>query len=430
MIRLRRQEPGVLTVPAPQAGRMDRALLPHRGPKPGKGPSMRPPITRIRALNFRSLRDVDVPLGPLNVLIGPNGSGKTNLLNTLRFLATTVRFDLAAALERWNGFDHIQRRATHTGNVELRIEGQVTPHASASAPDVYTLRLSRQKDSIVRKEEFRFKRVGGRGRRITVVGTRVVVSDGRGEPQFTRTLASGQTTGLATLPKFSDEEGGQGIRDFSEFLSSIRVLEPDVDSARMPARSYGAPLAEDASNLADAMFRLRTKDPDAWDLLKQDLRRCLPGLRDIELTPIGGAAASVVVQLVEEGLTMPVDLADASFGTVRLLALLTALHEPDPAPFTAIEEVDHGLHPYAMDILIDRMRAASNRTQILAATHSPTLVNRLEAEEIIVCDRDEHTGESIIPAVSTRQIEAALRESADWRAGELWFAGALRGVPA
>lgn len=392
------------------------------------------PITRIRARNFRSLANVDVTLRPLTVMAGPNGSGKTNVLNVLRFLATTVRYDLGIALQQWRGFEHVQRQAEGAGPVLLEVEGHVTANAGPTAPDVYRLRFSRTATgNISRSEEFTFKRVGGRGRRLTVSGTKVTIVDERqGEPPVpavSRQLASKQTTGLATLPKLSDEEGGEGIRRFTEFLTGVRVFEPDISSARLPSRDYGAPLAEDASNLADALARLRQRDEDSWEALQADLRQCLPGLDRLEVTPVGGAARAVAVQLVESGVSRPIELADASFGTVRLLTLLTALHEPDPPPFVAIEEIDHGLHPYAIDLLVDRLRAASDRTQILAATHSPTLLNRLRPDEIIVCDRDPVTGASLIPAIRPEQIRAAV-EGSDWRLGELWFSGAIRGVPA
>jgi len=390
--------------------------------------TLRQPVTRIRARNFRSLADVDVRLAPLSVMIGPNGSGKTNLLNVLRFLATTVRFDLSAALQEWRGFDHVQRQSAKPGRVEIEVEGLVTQFASAGAPDSYRLHLTPSKQSGIRRsEEFQFKRRGGQGRRITVSGTQVTITEEDRET-VQHSLASNQTTGLATLPRLSDSEGGLGIRRFTEFLSDLRVLEPDVSAAREPSRMYGSGLADDASNLADALDRLQRTDQDAMTALKSDLSRCLPGFVDILLVPVGGSARALAVQLVERSLNRPVELADASFGTVRLLALLTALHEPDPPPFLAIEEIDHGLHPYALDILVDRLRAASQRTQILAATHSPTLVNRLDPAEIIVCDRDPVTGESLIPAVPAERIALAMRET-DWRAGELWFAGALGGVP-
>jgi predicted ATPase len=389
---------------------------------------MTQPIARISARNFRSLKNVDVQLAPLNALIGPNGSGKTNLLNVLHFLATTVQFDLSGALDGWGGFDHIQRQANDSGPVTITIEGRLTPYSSANAPDSYTLTLARRGRSLSRTEEFTFKRRGGQRRRITVSGEDVTIVEG-GKELLSRRLASTRTTGLATLPKFSDREGGLGVRSFAALLPSLRVIEPDITAAWQPARSLDTTLAADASNLADALARLHLQDPDAFNLLKRDLGRCLPGLRDLLLVPVGGSARSVSVHLIENGLDQPVDLADASFGTVHLLALLTALHEPDPPLFTAIEEVDHGLHPYALDILVDRMRTASRRTQILATTHSPTLVNRLRPEEIIVCDRDPKTGESLIPAATPQQIRAGIAAS-ELRPGELWFSGALRGVPA
>lgn len=385
-------------------------------------------LTRVEARNFRSLAHVNLRLGDLTVLIGPNGSGKTNVLNILRFLATTVRFDLAAALDEWRGYDHVQRQAARTGPVSITVEGLITPYASENAPDRYHMRISRRGKSISRYEEFTFKRRSGRGRRITVSGDLVTITEDD-NTLSERRLATKQTTGLATLPKLADEEGGLGIGLFTEFLSSIRILEPNVNEARSPARQYGAPLADDASNLADTLAQLRMRDPDSFALLIAELSRCLPGLEELHLVPIGGAANSVAVQLVEQGITQPVDLADASYGTVRLLALLTALHQPKPPPFIAIEEIDHGLHPYALDVLLERIRAATARSQILAATHSPTLVDRLRPEEIVVCDRDPDTGESIIPARTAAEIRRAASAS-DWNPGELWFAGAIGGIPA
>jgi predicted ATPase len=319
--------------------------------------------------------------------------------------------------------------------VVLGIEGQVTSHSSVNALDEYRLSFSRGSRGLTRSEEFTFKRSPGRGRRLTVSGRTVkfeeyAFTDPRDiELSGQRQLATSQTTGLAALPRLGESEGGAGIRQFTEFLTGIRVLEPDVVAARTPSRELGAPLADDAGNLADALRRIHRLDPDAWGGLVWDASQCLPGLEGIHFAPVGGSSRPVSVQLVERGLSHPIDLIDASFGTVRLLAMLAALHDPEPAAFIAIEEVDHGLHPYALDLLVDRLRAASRRSQILAATHSPTLLNRLTPEEIVVCDRDPQTGASIVPAVRPDQIRAAM-SATDFRAGELWFAGAIRGVPA
>ena len=381
------------------------------------------PVSRIHAQNFRSLRDVDVPLGPLSVLVGPNGSGKSNLLRVLQFIATAARFDIDGALEMWGGFEHVQRQTDRLGAVVLEIEGKVTTFASDGAPDSYRLRLNRTKAGLTRSENLNFKRVRGPGRRITVSETQVTV-DGETRSR----LATNRTSGLSALARLSADLYGPGPSAYLHFLTSIRYLDPQVELARQPSRIAQGSLSQDASNLADVLFGLHQSHRERFDALVDDVRRCLPGLEDITFAPVLGSAPQVSVSLQERGIAKAIPMADASFGTVRLLALLAALHDPTPPTLTVIEEVDHGLHPYALDVLVDRMRAASERTQILAATHSPTLVNRLEPGEIVVCDRDPESGESIIPARGTSEIAAAL-DGSDYRAGELWFAGALGGVP-
>jgi len=393
-----------------------------------------PRLTTLAARNFRSLEDVKVPLGALTVLVGPNGSGKTNVLNVMRFLASTVRFDLAAAVGEWGGMPRISRQsaAKTSQSVTIQVSGQLTQHSSDSALDEYKLQFrSTPLGALTRSEDFTFKRTKGRGRRITVSGRHFEIGPegptSDGEPARRR-LATAQTTGLSTLPRLADDEGGEGIRVLAEFLSSIRVLEPDMQEARRPSHMVPGRLADDAGNLASALHRLSTTDGEFFESLLGDMRYCLPGLDSIEFVPVGGPGRAVAVALRERGLSSPVELADASFGTVRLLALLTALHEPDPPPFTAIEEVDHGLHPYALDVLVDRLRQASRLSQIMVTTHSPTFVNRLKPSELVVCARNMETGASVIPYSDSRQL-ARVQHSSDLRLGELWFAGALGGVP-
>lgn len=312
----------------------------------------------------------------------------------------------------------------------MTLRGTITGFSNGTAKDDYRLRLREGEYGLVRHERFLFKRRRGRGRRFTITseGQDVKLQRPQGEADRAIRLVSEKFSALGALARVDDEEIGPGPREFFAFLSEIRYLDPVVREARTPDRIAQATLADDASNLSTALFTLRERDPDAFTQLTRDLRSCLPGLEGIEFTRLGGAASSIVVQLHEQGLHAPIDLADASFGTVRVLALLLALHEPEPPRLTVIEEVDHGLHPYALDVLVDRMREASGRTQLIVASHSPTLVNRLEPEEIVICDRDPETGESIIPAIEAEQIAAAVREG-DWRAGELWFSGMLGGVP-
>ena len=390
-------------------------------------------LTMLRAKGFRSLADVDVPLGPLTVLVGPNGSGKTNVLGVLRFLASTVQFDLAAAIDAAGGFLYVLRQDGRgpSSRVVLGVQGIITTHASHGAPDEYELKFYRStKEQLIREESFVWKRTPGQGRRLTIKGTKVEfgTDDTDAGDRETRLLANRQATGLATLPDWSDEEGGEGIRLLADFLSDIRILEPDMQAARRPARIIPGRLADDASNLAAALHNLSLSAPDSFAILVEEVKECLPGLDAIEFELLGGPSRGVMVVLRERGVRLPIELADASFGTVRLLALLTALHETDQPPFTAIEEADHGLHPYALDLLVERLRATSEHTQLLVTTHAPTFVNRLRPDELVVCDRDPATGASEIPTLPSHEVARREQQSTQGL-GELWFAGAVGGVP-
>nr|WP_316742242.1 hypothetical protein [Streptomyces sp. MK7] len=79
-----------------------------------------------------------------------------------------------------------------------------------------------------------------------------------------------------------------------------------------------------------------------------------------------------------------------------------------------------------MELVVQRLREAAERTQFIVATHSPALVNRLYPEEFVVCDRDE-TGASIIPALTVDEVKDIAEESGEQPLGELWFSGVLGG---
>lgn len=395
-------------------------------------------ILSIRAKHFRSLADVDVRFGPFTVLIGPNGSGKSNLLGVLRFLGDIARDDLDRTVRRWGGMESIRRASPDSRgeHVVLEVTGTVSEHAAPSAPDEYRLEFwETKRGNIAREEQLAFKRFSGPGRRITVSGDQYTLST-RSEslqpPERTGAFRSSSTTALATLPKLAPEEGGRGIAEVAGFLEGIFVFEPDVRAIRRPALrdlEQSSALRPDAANLGLFLDRLRREEPDRLERIEADLAGCLPGARGLEFAELGGNLEAVEVRLREQGLERAIPLAHASWGTVRLLALLAVLHRPGRHRLIAIEELDAGLHPYALDLLVDRLREAAEHTQLLIASHSPTLVNRLRPEEMLVCDRHPETGESVIPARTAEEVRQALERAPDFAAGELWFAGVLGGVP-
>jgi predicted ATPase len=384
--------------------------------------------------NFRSLRSVRLPLGPLNVLVGPNGAGKTNVLEVFRFLADVIRTDLQPALEARGGFDVIafwggQRPPA---SIRIRIKATWTTNSTVNAPDEYSLAIRNVGGrKLARDETFQFKRTQGRGRRITVRGQRVsVVGVDRDDSQTQEQEIGIQplSSGLSTLPRLSAREGGDEVATMARRLGAFRVFDVNVKTARTPAGvpEGRATLHDDARNLAGFLLWLRDHHEDSWNRLVADATEVLPQLEGIQLDYVFGARREVVIVLRERGLRRVTFLADASYGTIRLLGLLALLYDPEPLALTCIEEIDHGLHPQALELLVDRLREASERTQFLIATHSPAFADRLRPEELIVCERDAE-GASLIPALSRSQIESIVAKSEGLPLGELWFSGALGG---
>jgi predicted ATPase len=396
-------------------------------------------LLRLDVENFRSLRKVSLPLGDLNVLVGPNGAGKTNVLEVFRFLADIIRTDLEPALDSRHGFDAIVFRGGEEPPPFIRIglTATWTTHSSQSAPDDYSLRITRLRRitgrpvRLRRAESFQFKRTRGRGRRITISGDRVAVVDvdqkRQEEPERSIGI-SRLSSGLSTLPRLSNEVGSREVATVAERLASFRVFNVDVAAARLPARLRGArePLEEDASNLASFLLGLSRRHERDWMNLVEDATGVLPNLRDIRFEFPSGAAREVIVVLDEQGLRDPTQLADASYGTIRLLGLLALLYDPEPAALTCVEEIDHGLHPQALELLVDRLREASERTQLIIATHSPALADRLKPGELVVCER-RNDGSSAIPALPPERVDQIVAASEGEPLGRLWFSGALGG---
>jgi predicted ATPase len=405
-----------------------------------------PALVALEVNNYRSLRNVSVEFGDFNVLVGPNGSGKTNLLDLIQFIGDSVRTDLAPALDLRGGFDEILFRGAKGRAISLNVTTNVTSFSSPTALDDYSLtfglvelkRRAVQQPlvpyALVREESFRFKRTKRQGRRITINGSQVDIVDeqpGGKQKQSSSDLLRNDSLGLATLPRLSDEAGGAQIREIAELFATFRVFDIDVRAARLPSLTEGRDrLAADASNLAAFLYHLHESgDSDQYDRLVDDARSFVPGLKDLHFVNVGGPDEAVALEIEEYRLPGRTKLSHASFGTIRALGLLALLYDPDPPLLTCVEEVDHGLHPYVFDRLTDRLREASARTQLIIATHSPALVNRLDPTELIVCERDPATGSSKIPAITRDEAEHVAASTDQLGLGELWFSGTLGGVP-
>jgi predicted ATPase len=407
-------------------------------------------ITEVNAENFLSLKRVRVGLDELTVLVGPNGGGKSNFLSIFRFLGEVARTDLVPAVQSiFGSFGNLVFAGERKNNsVKIGIKAQVTDHSSPSAPDEYSLSFRpigniRSVPAFMRHESVVLKRYEGRGRRITLNGRKLefettnrigarlgkLRAEPSGSPAPATFNIEQSSSALSVLRRIGEAHDTRQVAQLADIFENLRLFDPMVPMARRAStRDRGLFLESNASNLAAVLLRLKTETPHIFEALEQDIREILRGFRSFVFQKGGTSEEMVRVLLQESGLSEPTPLERASFGTIRAIALFTMLREPNPPRLTCIEEVDHGLHPYALDVLVERLRDASSRTQIVIATHSPALVNRLQPSELRVFERDWETGETRHVDIEPDTLEE-MRQKSGYELGELWFSGALGGTP-
>ncbi|WP_245600652.1 AAA family ATPase [Streptomyces sulphureus] len=382
--------------------------------------------------NFRTLTRISLPLGPLNVLVGPNAVGKSNVLHMFDFLATVSRDGVERAVSDSGGFEELAFRGGRRRRATLRvgIEGVWTDHASPSTPDQYSLtllnRLTADGEYGLSRREFFEQRAEAEEPSTVQLSQEGLHFSGPGERPVEPLRVGRYETGLhSRLPGLPDCPSKKAVRDFVDSLSSVRTFDVDVRAARRdsPIGFLGVRLDDDAANLADFLNELQ-RDEDAWESLLKDVRTIIPQIEDIVVRP--SSVDRVKISLKERGLRGLTSLKDASFGTVRLLSLLALFHDPHPPALTCIEEIDHGIHPHGLELLAHRIREASDRTQFLVTTHSPVFVNQMTPEEIVICERSED-GSSRVPAIDTETIHEIIEASEGLPPGDLWFSGSLGG---
>ncbi|MFK0174240.1 AAA family ATPase [Streptomyces sp. NPDC090306] len=399
-------------------------------------------ILGLTVRNFRTLTDTKLPLGPLTVMVGPNAAGKSNVFHALEFLRSVSEDGIEKALQERGGFETVAFRggSRPVSRITIGIEGIWSDYASKEQPDSYELSVNRRSVSSRSQVLYRQERFTQHPRQDTETSLNLksataeisssLASDGLKDAVGLDRMASALHQ---RLPWVADSPTAHAVEKIKGHLAGIRVFDPDVREARKPSpiSSSGRHLKDDASNLADFLKTLRAIRGEKgrrsiWEALLDDVRAVIPQIRDIHIVDTPGTYDHLSIELEEEGLRGRTRLEDASFGTVRVLCLLSIFHDPEPPALTCIEEIDHGIHPHALELLAVRLREASHRAQFLVTTHSPVFVSELTPDEFVVCERDAD-GSSRIPALTPDEVREVIEASEGMPIGELWFANTLGG---
>ncbi|QGZ61486.1 AAA family ATPase [Paraburkholderia acidisoli] len=354
-------------------------------------------LTTLAIANYRSLRELIVPLGALNVVTGPNGSGKSNLYRALRLLALTARGGVIPSLARegglpstlWAGPERFSR-AVLAG--EQPVQGTVRKDAVSLrlgfAGDTfgYAIDLGLPPPSTtsqftldpVIKRECIWSGPVLRPSALLVdrQGPAIRVRDPEGE---WNTLAQPVASFDSMMTEYADPRGAPEMIAVREQIRSWRFYDHFRTDQHASARqvqigTHSPVLADDGANLAAALQTIREiGDAEALDHAIGD---AFPGAR-VEIVNHEGRFE---VALRQEGLLRPLRGAELSDGTLRYLLLAAALLSPRPPGLMVLDEPETSLHPDLLPSLARLIARASAQSQVVVVSHAARLVAALERE--------------------------------------------------
>ena len=384
-------------------------------------------ITRVQVKNFRSIASADVSLGPLTVLVGRNGAGKSAFVDVLSFVRDALQHNLDYAFSKRNGMMSL-RRWSPNKFYELEVYLTVDMGLYGVADYGFTIESTRSENKGQVKREF-FQIVGG-----AYENSSYEVRDGKWEHagaflQNWNVNTSPLQTENLLLPFLA-------ISAFPEFRVLLDAINGSTyslfpNTLREPqAISNEKRLAENGANFASALHDVQEGGEFIADL-RLALRRVADGVQDVRTQQLGGY---LLVELCHSDLTKLgsgnqkpwFDLVQESDGTVRMLALLTALYQQNPPPFLALEEPEISLHPGALAVLADVIKEASLRQQVIITTQSPDLISHFKPNELRVVERVD--GATEIGPLDTRQRKAIVEKL--FSAGDLLRVEGLHREPA
>jgi hypothetical protein len=180
-----------------------------------------------------------------------------------------------------------------------------------------------------------------------------------------------------------------------------------------------------ASNIAPFLFKLKNRYEKNYKEILETIRLVIPFFNDFRLVTFKeGASEKVKLSWLQKASDYPMQPYHLSDGTIRFICLVTALLQPTLPATIVIDEPELGLHPYAIEILAELIKATAKKTQVIISTQSPSLVDCFEPEDIIVVNRIE--GTSTFERLDKSTLSSWLEE---YSLGELWRKNILRGGP-
>jgi predicted ATPase len=361
-------------------------------------------LEKLTIKGFKSIRDQTLLLGPLNVFIGGNGVGKSNLIGAFRFLREITNQNLAGYTMARGGADallHFGRKTTKEMSFRLQFaEGESTSNA-------YMVTLAPTADD-----------------QLIVASEKAYYHEKKSYPQpYSLGVSAGakesklrETNHICTRQVLADLESYRVYHFHDTSDSAPPKNTVSVDDNRV--------LRAQADNLAAFLYWMQKKKPDHFANIQNTIRQIAPFFERFQLEPSKLNEEKIRLEWKELGSEAYFNASALSDGTLRFVCLVTLLMQPELPKVLLLDEPELGLHPAAVTLLADLLKSAATRTQVIVATQSVTLVNQFEPDAVWTADRRDNQSE--FHHLAAADMSAWLE---DYALGELWEKNVLGARP-
>ncbi|MEW6409066.1 MAG: AAA family ATPase [Nitrospirota bacterium] len=372
-------------------------------------------IKRLQVKNYKSLKKLDFELGKRNVLVGPNMSGKSNLIDCLKFLTQMCISGVNTALVDRGRFPEVVWKGEDNGPISFRL---VIDYGKSY--------------------EYEISIIGAPSGLISIEREYLTVKNGTQiAPLIDLRHGHGKVMHADSTEAFVFQDPTRSALEFTVPGWEGMVVKYYISSWRyyrlLPAlmKRENAAIAQDflnesGDNFSSWFMRLQTNYPDAFHRIKQVARDVFPDLKEILIPPTQFATTFMTTR--EKHLKQPITIWHMSDGEIVFLAWLSLIFAPIGAPLYCVEELENHLHPRLLETLVEVLNQRQKElgpkaAQIIATTHSPYLVDKVNFEDLVVVEKSNGATRCTRPASKTHLKELLERE--ELGLGELWYSGAL-----
>jgi len=346
-------------------------------------------IKNIEVKNFKAIERGKVKLTPLTAFIGYNGMGKSSMLESLQMFKSILEEGLDSAIRPWREFEHIYYKGQKKKRKFLRdgIELQFAP-----IEFIFNVNLGT-------KNKFKpLKFSTSIGQENTGAGNIYFIEEKVIYKEFERTrdadnnyITQGKKAPWQSPDKsiFTAEVEIRRYVESWQFLSMNTFLMGEA----FPQKKTGGSISlnKDGRNIAEYLLSIRDKKIDAYRGILETLQFVLPYAKDLQPQITTELEKMVYLQFTEQDFKLPGWM--LSTGTLKILALLAVFRHPEPSPLIVIEEIENGLDPRTINLIVSEIREfiKDKKSQVIITTHSPYLLDLLHLSQVVFVEREKGT---------------------------------------